>query len=190
MNANCASCGRAIDGAARLCPYCGANPSTGEREVDTQAILQEVFHPRDVTTSESVMEFARQRQGIVLAASLLLAFLVLTGIHQFVTRRNANAVTNSPAVPLTEITDVASQARAGIPAPMPELDFPYDGRPQVMRTFIVERGAIAPAAPAPPGGAAPAPGAVVPPAQQPAQAGGLKPAAPPAATPQRPPGRG
>ena len=191
-NAHCASCGRAIDAAAKLCPYCGADPATGERVVDTQAILQEVFHPREVSTSESVMEFARQRQGIVLLVSLLLAFLVLTAIHQIMTRRNANAVTNSPAVPLTEITDVASQARAATPAPMPALDFPYEGRPQVMRTFIVERGAIAPPAPVPPapaGGAAPAPGAGAPPAGAPRA--GVPPAgAPPAAIPQRPPARG
>src|SRR5688572_32140787 len=47
----------------RSCPYCGANPATGER-VDTQAILQEVFSPREMSTSESVLEYARQRQGV------------------------------------------------------------------------------------------------------------------------------
>ena len=162
---HCAACGRAIDAAARICPYCGADPATGEKVVDTQAILQEVFHPREVSTSESVLEFARQRQGIVIAITLLVGFLVLAGIHQFVTMRNANAVTDAPAVPLTEITDMANQARTTAPTPMPELDFPYDGRPQALRTFIVERGAIPPAPPpgaTPPGGAAPAPGAASP----------------------------
>lgn len=158
-NGNCASCGRAIDAAARICPYCGADPSTGEKEVDTQAILQEVFHPREVSTSESVLEFARQRQGVVIAVSLLVGFLVLAGIHQFVTVRNARAVTDSPAVPLTEITDMANQTKAATPAAMPELDFPYEGRPQAMRTFIVERGAIAPAPPPPAAGVAAAPAA-------------------------------
>jgi len=146
-NGNCANCGRAIDVAAKLCPYCGAVPATGEKVLDTQAVLQEVFHPREVSTSESVLEFARQRQGIVIAVSLLAGFLVLAGLHQFVKMRNASAVTDSPAVPLTEITDMANQQKATTPAPMPELDFPYDGRPQMMRTFIVERGAVAPAPP-------------------------------------------
>lgn len=114
--------------------------------MDTQAILQEVFHPREVSTGESVMEFARQRQGIVVAVSLLAAFLLLAGLHQFVTMRNARAVTGSPAVPLTEITDVAKQQNEAAPVPMPELDFPYEGRPQALRTFIVEPGAVAPAA--------------------------------------------
>lgn len=162
----CPSCNRSIDAAAKLCPYCGADTVTGER-VDTQAILQEVFHTRQLSTGESVLEFARQRQGIVLVGSLVLAFLVLAAIHQFITSRNATAVTNSPAVPLTEITDMANQRSEATPVPMPELDFPYEGRPQTWRTFIVERGAVAPAPPAPtttagtpaPAGAAPTAGA-------------------------------
>ncbi|HUR81712.1 MAG TPA: zinc ribbon domain-containing protein [Thermoanaerobaculia bacterium] len=146
-NGNCASCGRAIDVAAKTCPYCGADPQTGEKAVDTQAILQEVFHPREISTSESVMEFARQRQGVVLVGTLIVAFLILAGIHQLMTVRNANAVTDAPAVPLSEITDMANQPKAATTsAPMPELDFPFDGHPQTMRTFIVERGAVAPAA--------------------------------------------
>lgn len=153
---SCAACGRSIDAAARLCPYCGADPVTAER-VDTQAILQEMFHAKELSTSESVMEFARQRQGIVVAVSIAVAFLVLAGLHQFVTMRNASVVTDSQAVPLTEITDVANQKSDATPVPMPELDFPYDGRPQTMRTFIVERGAVAPAPPALPAQPAPAP---------------------------------
>ena len=180
-NGTCASCSRAIDAAAKVCPYCGSDPATGEKVVDTQAILQEVFHPREISTSESVLEFARQRQGFVLVGSLLVAFVVLALIHQFISRRNAVAVTNSPAVPLTEITDMANQARTAAPAPMPELDFPYEGRPQSMRTFIVERGAIAPAPPAPATSTQP-PAATTTAPQQP---GGLKPAAPPAPRPQR-----
>ena len=156
-NGNCAGCGRAIDAAARLCPYCGADPASGEKVVDTQAILQEMFHPREISTSESVLEFARQRQGVVIAGSLLFAFIVLAGIHQYVTMRNARAVTDAPAVPLSEITDMANQQKPVTPAPMPELDFPYAGQPQTMRTFIVERGAVAPAPAPPPPAAPPAP---------------------------------
>ena len=57
---NCAACNHAIDAAAKLCPYCGADPATGER-VDTQAILQEVFNTRELSTSESVMPHMVQR---------------------------------------------------------------------------------------------------------------------------------
>jgi hypothetical protein len=146
----CAACSRSIDAAAKLCPYCGADPATGERVVDTQSILQEMFHAKELSTSESVLEFARQRQGVVIAASIFVAFLVLAGLHQFVTMRNANVETGSPAVPLTEIADVANQKSEVTPVPIPHLDFPYDGQPQAMRTFIVERGAVAPATPLPP----------------------------------------
>jgi len=153
-SAVCASCGRSIDAAAKLCPYCGADPLSGQRLVDTQAILQEVFHPREMSTTENVLEFARQRQGVVIAASIIAAFLVLAGLHQFVTMRNANVETESPAVPLTEIADVANQKSHEVaPVPMPDLDFPYGGDPIAMRTFVVERGAVAP----PPPPAAPQP---------------------------------
>lgn len=130
---------------------------TGER-LDTQAILQEVFRPRELSASESVMEYARQRQGVVVAISIIVAFLILAGIHQFVMRRNATAVTDTPAVPLSELTDITKPADDTTPVPMPDLDFPYDGRAQAMRTFVLERGAIAPAAPGAAPGAVPASG--------------------------------
>ena len=43
-------------------------------------------------------------------------FLVLAGLHQFVTARNASAVTDAPAVPLTEITDLANQSDESAPS--------------------------------------------------------------------------
>ena len=144
----CASCSRNIDAAAKLCPYCGANPATGER-IDTQAILQEIFRPKSMSSTESVLEYARQRQGIVITVSVIVGFLLLAGIHQFVTMRNASAVSDAPAVPLTEIVDSPANAAAAKAVTMPELDFQYSGRPQAMRTFIAEKGAVAPAPPAP-----------------------------------------
>lgn len=152
----CAACGRAIDASAKLCPFCGADPSTGER-VDTQSILQEVFRPKTMTRSESVLEYARQRQGIVIGISVVAVFLILALLHQFVTARNDAAVSDAPAVPLTEVADVANQANNAAPEALPELDFQYEGRPQTMRTFIAEPGAVAPQAPPPPVAAQPAP---------------------------------
>ena len=142
-SAVCAACNRAIDASAKLCPYCGANPENGER-LDTQAILEEVFRPREMSTSANVLEYARQRQGIVVTVSAILGFLILAAMHQFVTHRNASSVTDSPAVPLSEVTDVANRPDEAAPQAMPPLDFQYDGKADRMRTFIVEHGATTP----------------------------------------------
>ena len=144
-SAVCVACRHSIDAAARLCPYCGANPATGEK-VDTTAIVQEVFKPKEMTTSESVLEYARHRQGIVIAIGIAVAFLVLAALHQYATMRNNNAVANGPAVPLSDVADLSGQPQENQAVPMPPLTFQYDGHPQAMRTYIVEQNA----APAPP----------------------------------------
>ena len=140
----CTACGHHIDPSARVCPYCGADPRTGEKVIDTQAMLEEVFRPREISTSESVIEYARQRQGIVIGVSVVVIFLALALLHQFVTARNDRTVSAAPAVPLTEITDLSNQAAGEKPMPIPDLNFQHDGRPQKMQTYIVEAGAAAP----------------------------------------------
>lgn len=139
----CVACSHKIDAAARLCPYCGANPQTGEK-IDTQALLRETFQTREQSTAEGVLEFARQRQGIVVLIGVVVAFLILGALHQFVTARNATAVASGPAVPLTDITDLSNQSAQGQPQPMPKLEFQYDGNAKAMRTFVVESGAVTP----------------------------------------------
>jgi len=139
----CVACHHAIDDAARLCPYCGADPRSGDK-VDTQAILQEVFQPRRVSATEGVLEYARRRQGVVIALGVVATILVLAGFHQFVLRRNATATSDAAAVPLTDVADLSNQSDETRPLPMPDLEFQYDGHPQTMRTFIVEPGAVAP----------------------------------------------
>lgn len=142
-NAVCVSCRRSIDRWAKVCPYCGANPETGER-IDTQAMLQEVFHTREMTATESVLEYARHRQGMVIAITAIVAFLILAVIHSIATARNGNIVSDAPAVPLTEITDLSNQSDETKPQDMPTLLFQYDGNPQTMRHYIVEPGAVTP----------------------------------------------
>jgi len=141
----CASCKHDIDAVARLCPYCGADPRTGTKPVDTRAVLQEMFHPRPaITASETVVEFARQRQGIVIALAVGVVILLLAGLHEYVTRRNARDVSAAAAIPLTEVTDLSNQQDENRQLPLPKLDFQFDGHPQTMRTFVVEPGAITP----------------------------------------------
>jgi len=140
----CAACRHEIDASARVCPYCGADPSTGQKVVDSSALLQEMFKPRQVSAGESVLEYARNRQGVVIAISAAVLFLLLAGLHQYVTMRNDREVSAAPAVPLTEVTDVSQQPDETKPVPMPEMQFQYEGRPQAMRSFIVESGAVTP----------------------------------------------
>jgi hypothetical protein len=140
----CAACRHEIDAAARLCPYCGADPRSGEKPVDTQALLQEVFQPRHVSATEGVLEYVRQRQGVVIFVAIVVGLLLLGGVHQFIVRRNANAVSDASAVPLTEVTDLSNQQDDTKQLSMPSLQFQYDGHPQTMRTFVVEQGAAPP----------------------------------------------
>lgn len=140
----CAGCKHQIDVAARICPYCGADPQTGEKVIDAQAMLQEVFHSREISTTEGVLQFARQRQGIIITAAVFAVLLLLAALHQFAVRRNERDVSAAAAVPLTEVTDLTSQPNETRQLPMPELQYQFDGHPQTMRTFIVEPGAVAP----------------------------------------------
>lgn len=141
----CVACSHEIDAAAKLCPYCGADPRTGAK-ADTQAVLQEMFPQRRSKKPEGVIEYARQRQGIVAVLGAFVVVLLLLGVHEFVSRRNER-VMNASAVPLTDVTDLSSQPDETKPQPMPDLHFQYEGRPQTMRTLIVEPGAVAPAQP-------------------------------------------
>lgn len=139
----CVACRHSIDAAARLCPYCGANPATGEK-IDTEAVLREVFQPRNVKTSDSILEYARHRQGIVIAIGAFGAFLILAALHQYVTIRNNTAVSSGPAVPLSEIADLSDQSTEVQQLPMPAVEFQFTGQPQKMRTYVVEPGAVTP----------------------------------------------
>jgi hypothetical protein len=153
-NIQCANCHHEIDAAARLCPYCDANPKTGAR-VDTGPLLDEVFtRKQNLAVHESALEFFRARQGVVVATVVALILLSLYGAHQFVTERNRTAVSNAAAVPLTEVADLSNQSDQARELPLPEMQFQYEGRPQTMRTFVTEPGAVAPSPP--PGPPAPA----------------------------------
>jgi hypothetical protein len=144
-NAVCAACRHSIDEAAKICPYCGSDPKTGEKVVDTQALLQEVFHPREVSTAEGVIQYARQRQGLVITFAVILVLVALSGFHQLVLRRNRTVA--SEAVPLTDVADLSNQPDETRALPMPDLKYQFDGDPKTMRSFIVEPGAVTPAAP-------------------------------------------
>jgi hypothetical protein len=62
-SAVCVACRHAIDDAAKVCPYCGADPHTGKKLVDTQAILHEVFQPKKLTATQGVMQYAQRQES-------------------------------------------------------------------------------------------------------------------------------
>jgi hypothetical protein len=167
----CAACGHEIDAAARICPYCAGDPETGRR-VDPAPILQSHFPMKDTAPKARVVEFLRERQGLVVAAVIIGVFLLVGAAHQMVTRRNLALESSAPAVPLTDLADL-NQPPEEKQLPIPDLEFRWTGRAETMDVLLVEPGAVAPPAPAP---AAGPPGAMVQPgsAAQP----GANPAAP------------
>lgn len=200
----CAACRHDIDASARICPYCGADPRSGTKPLDTEALLKEEFSSHHGTASENLMQFARQRQGVVIAFGIVVGLLLLAGVHAFVTRRNAQAVSAASALPLTEVTDLSNQPDENKPLPMPATQYQFDGHPQTLRTFVVEPGAVVPpevvaaqqqaaqeaaaALAAKQAAAQPArPGA--PTAAQPAPPGALRPTTPPAPAARPMPGQ-
>src|SRR5258708_24137146 len=96
---SCAACRHDIDAAAKLCPFCGADPKTGEKPVDTAALLQEEFKPHPVTQSENVLDFARQRHGAVLALRIATALLVLLFLHHSAILRHEAPRFSTNAIP-------------------------------------------------------------------------------------------
>lgn len=143
----CASCHASIDAAAKLCVFCGADPQTGSRR-DPTPLLEKEFSRRDeITQSEKVLDFFRKRQGIVVGLVVAAVFLLAFGLHQFITVRNSRVVADEPPKPLTEVADLSRQSEPSSEQPLPSLEFQYDGNPQAMRTFVIERGAVPPPPP-------------------------------------------
>ena len=141
----CVACSHEIDAAAKLCPYCGADPRSGVK-ADTDAVLRDMFPRRQTKKPDSVLQYARQRQGVVAVIGAFAVVLLLLGVHSFVSRRNARLASAAAAVPLTDVTDLNNQSEETRQQPLPDLKFQYEGRPQTMRTLIVEPGAVAPPA--------------------------------------------
>ncbi|MGH9457810.1 MAG: hypothetical protein ACRD2J_09260, partial [Thermoanaerobaculia bacterium] len=139
---SCVACHREIDGAARICPYCGSDPETGRR-FDPKPILEKNFPTREVTARGRITEFFRERQALVVTAVIVGVYLLIGGAHQMASRRAANADPGVPPVPLTELADL-NDAATREPLPLPELDFRWTGRAETMNVMLIEPGAVPP----------------------------------------------
>lgn len=143
----CASCHHQIDAEARLCPYCGADPRTGER-FDPKPLLEKHFPRREeMSRGESFLEFFRERQGMVVTVFVALLFLGVVTLHRFITNRNAAAVSDVPAIPLTEVADLSNRVSETEPARIPNIEFQSSGSADAFKTLHVEPGAITPTTP-------------------------------------------
>lgn len=174
----CRSCHHQIDELARLCPYCGADPVTGER-FDPAPLLEKHF-PRktDLAAHESVLEYVRQRQTIVVGVVVGCIFLLALGLHQMIIRRNASTASDVPAIPLTEVADLSNSEAQNQQVELPVLDFAHEGDAKTIKTLLMEPGAVAP----------PPPPVETTTAVQAPQIGPVRPALP-ATPPPPPPGR-
>ncbi|MDX1584323.1 MAG: zinc ribbon domain-containing protein [Thermoanaerobaculia bacterium] len=140
----CNACGHQVDENARTCPYCGADPRSGERE--PKPPIDEILPGRQRPSfREKVTTFVRSRTGVVLAISIGIGVALLIAVSSWLDERHDRAATNARPIPLTEVTDLAADAAEQEPAPeMPDLDFEYGGDPDAMESFIIEEGAIPP----------------------------------------------
>jgi hypothetical protein len=174
---NCVACRHEIDADARLCPYCGADPVTGEKFDPTPIVKSHFPDRRDLGPGERAAQFFRERQGFVVSAIVIMIFVGLVAAHQYVTRRAAMVQSDIPPVPLSDLADFGADSRgASEPAPLPDVGFQWTGRPEVLKVMLVEPGAVTPAEPVAPTSTAPAPQT---------QAG--TPGRPPQTAPQTPP---
>lgn len=187
----CRSCHHQIDELAKLCPYCGADPVTGER-FDPAPLLEKHFPKKpELPARESILEYVRERQTIVVAVVVGCVFLLAVGLHQMIIRRNANTASDVPAIPLTEVADLSNAGAQNQQVEIPALNFDYEGDAKTLRTLLMEPGAIAP--PAPPAETSTAAGTSLPStgtqAAGPATIGPVRPASSPAPRPATPPSR-
>ena len=142
----CNACRRLVDNHARICPYCGADPHSGET-VKGQPRIDELISPKqDQTPVEKVASTIRSRSGAVLAASIVIGLILLVALSTWVNQRQRSMVADVPPVPLTEVTDLsaARDQQDAEELELPELEPEFDGDASSMETFILEEGAVAP----------------------------------------------
>lgn len=141
----CSACGRLVDPHARVCPYCAADPHSGQR-VSSRPEIEELIPRRPVeSTTEKVLTTIRSRSGVVLTISITLGVVLLLIASNWVDQRQRTTAANVPSIPLTEITDLSATTEDERELELPDLEFGFYGNPSTMETFVLEQGAEQPA---------------------------------------------
>lgn len=137
----CPRCGRKIDQAARVCPFCGADTESGAVvDEEERQVVEEVFGG-DRDEDHPLLIFYRKNQQIILILGLLVAIGALLGVTAMMSGSGEREV---QAVPLSELTTPPDQERAGEAPEMPEPEFTVPGNAETFETFLTEEGAVAP----------------------------------------------
>ncbi|HYM60312.1 MAG TPA: zinc ribbon domain-containing protein [Thermoanaerobaculia bacterium] len=139
----CAACHREIDATARLCAYCGADPLSGVKTY-LIGLGVDAGTPIAAPAPRRAGRFARRRQSLLIASAIAGALIALLGLYEILQHRNKAAVTGATAATLTEIVDVKTPPTDTKPLPLPPMAFQFEGKPEAMRTLILEPGAVKP----------------------------------------------
>jgi hypothetical protein len=137
----CAACDRLVDPQARACPYCSADPRTGEKLLPAVPVEDLLSRKKEESALRRALNAIRSSESLLLPLSVGLGVLLLIALSTWVTRQSA--ATDVPAIPLSEVTSV-QQTEQEAPMDLPDLQFQFDGNPSSMESLLLEEGAISP----------------------------------------------
>jgi cytoskeletal protein RodZ len=138
----CEACAHMVDPNARACPYCGADPRTGEKLRPAVPVDDLLSRKKEESALRRAMHAFRSNENLLLPLSVGVGVLLLIALSTWVTRQQS-AATDVPSIPLSEITSVQRTDQEA-PTELPEIPFQFDGNPSSMESLLLEEGAISP----------------------------------------------
>ena len=139
----CINCRHQIDELARICPYCGADPRTGER-IDPKPVLDEHFSRRTPATGAGRAGELIRRNRVLVAVLVAMALALTVFALNDLTTERLSSRGGEAAIPLAEVADLSWRPEVE-ELPIPDIEFLHSGDAKRLRTLIVEPGAVKPA---------------------------------------------
>jgi glutaredoxin len=139
---SCMACSHMVDPQARACPYCSADPRTGEKHRPAIPVDDIFSRKKEESSLRRAMHAIRSNENLLLPLSVGVGVLLLIALSTWVTGRQS-AATDVPSIPLSEITSVQRTDQEA-PMELPEIQFQFDGNPSSMESLLLEEGAISP----------------------------------------------